>query len=74
MQVRLGGRNDGEDRRAEYATSGEMVTRWSQQGIRAVDVVIPGSQLPSSRVSGSNKTLRYLTVEALFSVAKAPGQ
>jgi len=65
---------DVEDQWAEYTTSGEMVTWCSEQGLRAIDVVIPGAQLPSSRVQGSTKTLKEITVDALLSVAGPPGQ
>jgi hypothetical protein len=65
---------DVEDQWAEYTTSGEMVTWCSEQDIQAIDVVIPGAQLPSSRVQGSARTLKDITVDALLSVAKPLGQ
>lgn len=63
---------DVENRWAEYTTSGEMVTWCAEQGFGAIDVVIPGSQSPSSPVPGMNKTLSALTVDALLSMAGAP--
>jgi hypothetical protein len=65
---------DIEDQWAEYTTSGEMITWCAEQGIPAIDVVIPGSQQPSSQVPGTNMTLRDLSVEALLNVAASLGQ
>ena len=62
---------DVEDRWAEYTTSGEMVTWCGEQGFGAIDVVIPGSQTPSSAVPGTNKTLGALTIDALLSIVRA---
>jgi hypothetical protein len=63
-----------EDQWAEYTTSGEMLTWCAEQGIRAIDVVIPASQRPSSQVPGANMTLQDLTVGALLTVARSPGE
>ena len=51
---------------AEYTTSGELVTWCDEQGIISIDVVIPGSQSPSSRISGT--TLLDITVRALLNI------
>jgi serine/threonine protein kinase len=65
---------DVHDQWAEYTTSGEMVTWCSEQGIRAIDVVVPGAQSPASRVQGGTTTLKDVTVDALLSLAEPPGQ
>jgi serine/threonine protein kinase len=59
---------------AEYTTSGEMITWCAEEGVPAIDIVIPGSQQPSSQVPGANRTLQALTVEALLDVAASLGQ
>jgi hypothetical protein len=64
---------DVEDQWAEYTTSGEMITWCAEQGIRAIDVVVPGSQQPSSQVPGTNRTLQALTVDALLNAVYLPG-
>jgi serine/threonine-protein kinase len=53
---------------AEYTTSGELVTWCDENGILAIDVVIPGSHTPSTRVSGS-RTLLDITVQGLLTIA-----
>jgi hypothetical protein len=50
-------------------TSGEAVTWCDEQGIAAIDIVIPASQNPSSKVYGS-QTLLDVTVQALIDIAK----
>lgn len=50
---------------ADYVTSGEAVTWCDEQGIQALDVVIPASQSPDSRVAGTF-TLLDLAVSALL--------
>jgi hypothetical protein len=62
---------DVEDQWAEYTTSGEMITWCAEQGIGSIDVVIPGSQQPSSQVPGTGSTLEALTVDALLSAAES---
>ena len=54
----------------EYVTSGEAVTWCDEQRIPAIDVVIPASQGPSSRVYGSH-TLLDVTIEALKDIASS---
>ena len=54
---------------AEYVTSGEVVTWCDENGILAVDVVIPASQSSYTQVWGS-QTLLEVTVQALKNVAK----
>jgi serine/threonine protein kinase len=56
---------------AEYTTSGELVTWCEEEDILSIDVVIPGSQSPSTRVSGS-RTLLDITVEALLEIVDYP--
>jgi hypothetical protein len=63
---------DVESQWAEYTTSGEMVTWCAEQGIVAIDVVIPGSQGPSSRIPGTSHTLLDITVQALLEIALFP--
>ena len=53
---------------AEYTTSGEAVTWCGEQGILALDIVIPASNRPSTRVHG-NSTLLDVTIDALESIA-----
>jgi hypothetical protein len=65
---------DVEDQWKEYTTSGEMVTWCAEQGIPSIDVVIPASQHPSSRVPGTNRTLQDLTAGALLSLARSLGK
>jgi serine/threonine protein kinase len=62
---------DVEDQWAEYTTSGEMVTWCAEQGILSIDIVVPASQHPSSRVPGTNETLRELTVHTLLDVIES---
>lgn len=57
---------------AEYTTSGEIVTWCDEQGITSIDVVFPGSQGPSSRISGTGDTLLDITVRALLEIAEFP--
>jgi hypothetical protein len=59
---------DVETQWTEYTTSGEMVTWCSENDIRSIDVVIPGSQRPSSSVPGTGHTLLTLTAQALLSL------
>jgi len=54
---------------AEYTTSGELVTWCDEEGLLSIDVVIPGSQTPSTRVPGTGRTLLELTLEAVLEVA-----
>lgn len=63
---------DVESEWAEYATPGELVTWCAERGITSVDVVIPGSHGPSSRVSGTSDTLLDITVQALLEIADFP--
>jgi predicted deacylase len=56
----------------EYTTSGEVVTWCAEQGITSIDVVFPGSQEPSSRISGAAGTLLDITVRALLGIAESP--
>ena len=63
---------DVESEWAEYTTSGEMIAWCAEQGITSIDVVIPGSQGPSSSVPGMNDTLLNLTVRALLEIADFP--
>jgi hypothetical protein len=65
---------DVEDQWAEYTTSGEMITWCAEQGILSIDIVVPGSQQPSSQVPGTNRTLLALTVDALLNAAYISGQ
>ncbi|MBN1259645.1 MAG: protein kinase [Anaerolineae bacterium] len=60
---------DIEESWAEYVTSGEAVTWCEEQGMPALDIVIPASQSPSTRVSGS-RTLLDITVQALYEIAQ----
>ncbi|MDF1512451.1 MAG: protein kinase [Anaerolineae bacterium] len=54
---------------AAYVTSGEAVTWCEEQGVLAIDVVIPATQNPGSLVSG-NRTLLSITVDGLRSIAE----
>ncbi|MGC9467547.1 MAG: protein kinase domain-containing protein [Anaerolineae bacterium] len=49
---------------AEYVTSGEAVTWCEEQSIVSIDVVIPGSQTPSTKVIG-DRTLLQITLDAV---------
>jgi len=51
---------------APYETTGELITWCAEEGIEALDVVIPASH------SGSNSSLRSLTMEALLEMAQFP--
>jgi hypothetical protein len=53
---------------AEYTTSGEAVTWCGEQSILALDVVVPASHRPSTRVYG-NRTLLDITQNALERIA-----
>jgi hypothetical protein len=52
----------------EYVTSGEAVTWCGEQGMLALDIVIPASHRTSTHVYGSN-TLLDVTIDALESIA-----
>ncbi len=60
---------DVENAWAEYVTSGEAVTWCSEQGMVAIDIVIPASQKPSDIVAG-NRTLLQITVQALTDIGR----
>lgn len=49
-----------------YETTGELITWCAEEGIQAVDIVIPRS------LSGSNSNLRNTTIEALLEIARFP--
>jgi len=51
---------------APYETEGELITWCAEEGIEAIDIVIPGS------LSGSNSSLRNTTMEALLEIARFP--
>ena len=51
---------------APYETTGELITWCAEQGIEAIDIVIPASS------TGSNSSLRSLTMEALLEIARFP--
>jgi len=51
---------------APYETTGELITWCAEEGIEAIDIVIPRS------VSGSERPLRDLTMKALLEVARFP--
>ena len=51
---------------APYETTGELITWCAEEGIPAIDVVIPRS------ASGANRQLRTTTVEALLEIARFP--
>jgi hypothetical protein len=53
----------------KYVTSGEAVTWCEEQGIPAVDIVIPASQSPSTQIYG-NLTLLDVTVKALEAISQ----
>jgi len=53
---------------AEYTTSGELITWCEENGISSIDVVIPGSQTPFTRVPGTNHTLYELTLGAIWEI------
>jgi len=51
---------------APYETTGELITWCAEEGIEAIDIVIPRS------LSGSNSNLRHTTMEALLEIARFP--
>jgi hypothetical protein len=51
---------------APYETTGELIAWCAEQGIDAIDVVIPRA------LSGSERDLRDLTMEALLEIARFP--
>jgi serine/threonine protein kinase len=51
---------------APYETTGELITWCAEEGIEAIDIVIPRS------FSGSDRSLRNVTVEALLEIAWFP--
>ncbi len=51
---------------APYETTGELIIWCAEEGIEAIDIVIPASG------SGSNSSLRRLTMEALLEIARFP--
>ena len=51
---------------APYETTGELIIWCAEEGIEAIDIVIPASS------SGSNSSLRSLTMEALLEIAQFP--
>lgn len=53
----------------QYTTSGEAVTWCDEQGIPSIDIVVPASQSPSSRVYG-NLTLLDVTVKGLEAISR----
>jgi hypothetical protein len=52
----------------QYTTSGEAITWCDEQGIVAIDIVFPATQVPLSKVYG-NLTLLDVTVQALEAIA-----
>ena len=51
---------------AAYETTGEVIAWCAEDGIEAIDIVIPRS------LSGSNRTLRNTTMDALLEIAQFP--
>jgi len=51
---------------APYETTGELIIWCAEEGIEAIDIVIPASS------AGSNSSLRSLTMEALLETARFP--
>ncbi len=51
---------------APYETTGELIAWCAEEGIEAIDIVIPRS------LSGSNRNLRDTTVDALLEIARFP--
>jgi serine/threonine-protein kinase len=51
---------------APYETTGELIAWCAEEGIEAIDVVIPGAS------SGSDSNLRRTTMEALLEIARFP--
>ncbi len=51
---------------APYETTGELIIWCAEEGVEAIDIVIPASS------SGSNSSLRNLTMEALLEMARFP--
>jgi hypothetical protein len=49
---------------APYETTGELITWCAEEGIEAIDIVIPRS------LAGSNSGLRSTTMEALLEIAR----
>ncbi len=52
-----------------YTTTGELITWCAEKGILSIDVVIPGSQKPSTQVPGTGRTLLEITAQAILQVA-----
>jgi len=51
---------------APYETTGELIAWCAEEGIEAIDIVIPRS------LSGSNSNLHNITMEALLEIARFP--
>jgi len=51
---------------APYETTGELITWCAEEGIEAIDIVIPNS------LSGADRNLRGTTMEALLEMARFP--
>ena len=51
---------------APYETTGELIIWCAEEGIEAIDIVIPASS------TGSNSSLRSLTMKALLEIARFP--
>ena len=51
---------------APYETTGELITWCAEEGIEAIDIVIPRS------LSGADRNLRNTTMEALLEIARFP--
>ena len=51
---------------APYETTGELIAWCAEEGIEAIDIVIPRS------LSGSNRNLRNTTMDALLEIARFP--
>jgi hypothetical protein len=51
---------------APYETTGELITWCAEEGIEAIDIVIPSS------LSGSDRNLCRTTMEALVEIAQFP--
>lgn len=51
---------------APYKTTGELIAWCAEEGIETIDIVIPRS------LSGSNKSLRNTTMDALLKIAQFP--
>jgi len=49
-----------------YETTGELITWCAEEGVEAIDIVIPNS------LSGADRNLRGITMEALLEVARFP--